>query len=196
MDANARGATDINFQTCDITTLSCRMQGTSYSSPAVAGAMAALLQAYPGLTPQQVVDLFLRSASDRGTPGINPVWGRGRADLGRVFSPIGPLRIAMPSGETTTELAPIGEARQAFGGAITSAGAWSSVGFDHYGRTFSTSHLEQRPSKSFRSPTLRVTNLRLTSEACHGQRNQAVPLAECDRHRVCVEQMESIRSPA
>jgi hypothetical protein len=143
VDANAPGPTDVNFQTCDTSTLTCRMQGTSYSSPAVAGAMAVLLQAFPGLTPQQTVDLFLRSASDRGAPGIDPIWGRGRADLGRAFSPIGPLRVAMPSGETTTSLAPIGEAGPAFGDAISSAGAWTSFGFDDYGRAFSMSLAHQ-----------------------------------------------------
>jgi len=90
IDSGAVGATDPAFQTC-FPDFTCRMQGTSYSAPHVAGGIALLLQAFPGLTPQQIVQLALQSAEDVGAPGVDSTFGRGRFNIERAFAPIGPL---------------------------------------------------------------------------------------------------------
>lgn len=57
------------------------VDGTSASAPLVAGAVAALLTHYPGFTPQQAVDLLVRTANDTGPPGADPAFGHGIINL-------------------------------------------------------------------------------------------------------------------
>ncbi len=47
------------------------------------------MQAFPGLTSQQVVDLLLNTADDTGAPGTDGLNGRGRLNIGRAFQPVG-----------------------------------------------------------------------------------------------------------
>jgi hypothetical protein len=68
--------------------------GTSYSAPAIAGAVALLAQAFPNLTAAQIVDLLYNSANDAGASGIDPVFGRGILDLARAFQPQGSMSLA------------------------------------------------------------------------------------------------------
>lgn len=60
--------------------------GTSLSAPAIAGAVALLIQAFPALTPHQIVNLLLNSATDTGAPGTDAVYGRGRLNLAAAFA--------------------------------------------------------------------------------------------------------------
>lgn len=57
------------------------MQGTSMACPLAAGAAALLLDKYPDLTPAQVRHLFERSASDKGDPGHDSIYGWGLLDI-------------------------------------------------------------------------------------------------------------------
>jgi len=68
--------------------------GTSYSAPAVAGAVALLAQAFPNLTATQLVDIILRSARDAGDMGTDAIYGRGVLDIGRAMAPSGPTSLA------------------------------------------------------------------------------------------------------
>ncbi len=68
--------------------------GTSYSAPAVAGAIAILAQAFPNLSATQLVDIVLKSARDAGAPGTDAVFGRGLLDIGRAMAPSGPTSLA------------------------------------------------------------------------------------------------------
>lgn len=130
------------FQSCGaaagIAANLCRIQGTSYASPHVAGAVALVMDAFPGLTPQQVVDLLLTTADDTGPAGIDAVNGRGRLNVGRAFQPVGPL--AVPLMSSAMELTPdtlLGGVGAAFGDGMTiNTAAWTVAGFDHYDRTF------------------------------------------------------------
>jgi hypothetical protein len=68
--------------------------GTSFAAPVVAGAIALLAQAFPTLTPQQLVTLLYVTADDLGAAGIDATFGRGRLNIGRAFQPVGEVRMA------------------------------------------------------------------------------------------------------
>jgi subtilisin family serine protease len=57
------------------------VDGTSASSPIVAGAIAALMSQNPSLTPQLAADLLARTANDAGAPGVDPAYGHGIINL-------------------------------------------------------------------------------------------------------------------
>lgn len=71
-----------------------RWSGTSFSAPITTGAIALLLQAFPNLTPEQVVQIIYSSARDLGTVGIDSTYGRGGLDLTKAFQPIGAKSLA------------------------------------------------------------------------------------------------------
>jgi hypothetical protein len=58
------------------------VDGTSVSSPIVAGAIAAVMSQNPTLTPLQAAQLLERTASDAGAPGADPAFGNGILNLG------------------------------------------------------------------------------------------------------------------
>ena len=68
--------------------------GTSFAAPVVAGALALLAQAFPTLTPQQLVALLYVTADDLGATGVDTTFGRGRLNIGRAFQPVGEVRMA------------------------------------------------------------------------------------------------------
>jgi subtilase-type serine protease len=68
--------------------------GTSFAAPHVAAAIAILKQQFPNLTPTQLVDLLLSTATDLGDPGTDEVYGRGLLNLGAATTPQGVLRVA------------------------------------------------------------------------------------------------------
>ncbi len=72
--------------------------GTSFSAPQIAGAVALLAQAFPSLTGAQIVNLLLTSARDAGDPGTDAIYGRGILDIARAFAPSGTTTL---SGTTT-----------------------------------------------------------------------------------------------
>lgn len=69
--------------------------GTSFSAPAVSGAIALLAQAFPSLTPAQLVDLLLRTATDLGAAGVDSTYGHGELNLARAFSPVGSTSLSV-----------------------------------------------------------------------------------------------------
>ena len=71
-----------------------KLSGTSFAAPVVSGAIALLAQAFPTLTPQQIVLLLYLSADDLGAAGTDATFGRGRLNIGRAFQPVGTLKIA------------------------------------------------------------------------------------------------------
>ncbi|MCS6987398.1 MAG: S8 family serine peptidase [Sphingomonadaceae bacterium] len=71
------------------------VSGTSIAAPVVSGAVALMAQAFPNLTPAQIVDLLLRTADDLGAPGPDPVYGRGFLNIARAFQPQGPTVLAV-----------------------------------------------------------------------------------------------------
>ncbi len=57
------------------------VNGTSASAPLVAGAVAALISQNPNLSPQQAVEVLVRTANDTGQPGADPAFGHGIVNL-------------------------------------------------------------------------------------------------------------------
>ncbi len=121
---------------CDGT--SCwRINGTSFSAPAVAGAIALLMDAFPNLTGREAVAILLTSARDAGDTGTDVVYGRGLLDIARAFQPIGTTSVATRSGGavavTSQRFAYTGAA---LGDALRNSGGLQTVGHESFNRLF------------------------------------------------------------
>jgi hypothetical protein len=117
--------------------------GTSFATAHVSGAAALVLQVSPFLTPAQVVELLLSTATDLGEPGPDSTYGRGLVNVGAALSPQGTLTV--PLGETVAQGGrPLKSSSLQLGSAF---GAGSILGraifLDRYGRPywFDLSHL-------------------------------------------------------
>ena len=91
--------------------------GTSEAAPIISGAAALLAQAYPALSPAQIVDILLRTADDLGDVGTDPIFGRGALNIARAFAPIGTLsvaKVAVPLDSSAAGMlgSPVGDAAQ------------------------------------------------------------------------------------
>jgi subtilisin family serine protease len=92
--ANYLTALGVRVRAVDQTGTAFLFSGTSFSAPVISGAVALIAQAFPSLTPAQIVALLYRSADDRGTTGVDAVYGNGELNLARAFAPIGSLSLA------------------------------------------------------------------------------------------------------
>jgi hypothetical protein len=109
--------------------------GTSYSAPQVTGAIALLAQAFPQLSPAQLVRLVLESADDAGIPGTDNIYGRGILNIGRAFQPIGQTSLAATA--TPVSLATNGQLGAPMGGGEGFGNALGLVPVsDSFGRVF------------------------------------------------------------
>ncbi|MFZ1989538.1 MAG: S8 family peptidase [Alphaproteobacteria bacterium] len=143
-DFGAPGPTN-GMQLCGaaggVATGNCLVAGTSYSSPAVAAALALLREAFPGMTPAQVVQLLLSSTDttdSMGNPLPTSTWGHGRLDIAKAFQSFGPVQAPLTqSGTDVTLTGPMGVAGAPFGdGFVRQRDLWQAVGFDSFGRSF------------------------------------------------------------
>ena len=64
-------------------------QGTSMAAPVVSGSIALLKEQFPNLTPTQLVDLLISTATDLGAAGVDEVYGVGKINLGSAATPQG-----------------------------------------------------------------------------------------------------------
>ena len=125
------------------------LNGTSFAAPQVAGAIALVAQAFPSLTPQQIVALLYQSAQDAGATGSDAIFGRGILDINRAFSPVGATSLAGSSTRVAlasplgTLSAPMGDARGSAVGVVT----------DGFGRAF---NIDLAPGLVARGPALRL----------------------------------------
>lgn len=77
--------------------------GTSFAAPIVAGVAALVRATSPSLTPAQVTERILGSASDRGPGGIDDVYGRGLLDA---YGAVGGRTAASPPAPSSDALEP------------------------------------------------------------------------------------------
>jgi hypothetical protein len=107
--------------------------GTSFSAPAVAGAIALLESAFPNLTPAQVLNLLYASATDAGATGVDSVYGHGLLNLAKAFQPAGTTSLA--GSAIPVSLTNNGALSPAMGDA-TASSAGQTIILDGYGRAF------------------------------------------------------------
>ncbi|ANF55739.1 peptidase S8 [Brevundimonas naejangsanensis] len=114
-----------------------RVNGTSFASPAVAGALALLLEAFPNLTGRQAIDILLRTGREAGDAGTDIVYGRGLLDIARAFQPVGATSAPMATGAAVNiALEPGAHVGGPFGDALGRTGALSTIAYDEYERLF------------------------------------------------------------
>lgn len=82
------------------------VDGTSFAAPQVAGSAALLTQLWPTLTPGEVVDILLTTATDLGAAGVDAVYGHGLLNLNAAIQPVGVLAIPI-EGSATGAAVPI-----------------------------------------------------------------------------------------
>ncbi len=142
----------------DQTGTSYLYDGTSFSAPVVAGAVALLAQAFPSLTPAQIVALLYRSATDRGAAGVDALYGNGELNIARAFQPLGATSLAAaPVAVSLTGNATLGTAM-----GDAARGQLAAVVRDEFGRDFNVDL----------APTLQrtATPRALASGLAHGAR--------------------------
>jgi len=116
-----------------------RGSGTSFSSPAVAGALALLLEAFPNLTGRQAIALLLTTARDAGDAGLDVVYGRGLLDLARAFAPVGATSSPTAAGgQVQVSTQPGSFIGGAFGDALSGQTALATISYDSFNRLFRT----------------------------------------------------------
>ncbi len=157
-------ALGVGVRTLDASGNPVGFSGTSASAPVVAGAVALLRQAFPTLSPAQIVRLLLDSARDIGTSGIDSIYGAGMLDLARAFAPQGTLSLAGTA--VPLETVGVGQLSSAMGDAATGQGV-EAVTIDSLGRAYRVDL----------SPAMRRTAPRLTLAPAIGQIQQAASLS-------------------
>lgn len=167
------------------------MSGTSMAAPHVAGAIAVLKQAFPSLTPTQIVDLLLTTATDLGAPGIDDVYGRGLLNLAQATVPAGVMRLASAGGPAASS-ATVPASGIALGAAFGDALSKSSLAlgaFDDYDRVYQVNlrdFIAQAPRENFDTRfgrfadrmdtrTIRAGTQTLTFNIATADREGAVP---------------------
>lgn len=114
-----------------------RVNGTSFASPHVAGALALLLQAFPNLSGREAIEILLESAADLGDPGVDQTYGRGLLDLARAFQPLGTTRTPTSDGaQVEMGLEPGAHIGLAFGDALMNQPGLATIAYDKYERLF------------------------------------------------------------
>ncbi len=118
-------------------TICYKASGTSFSSPAAAGAIALLLQAFPNLTGPKAIALLIQTADDLGPTGVDATYGSGLIDLQKAFQPVGTLSTPSSAGAAVQIKEQVGSNLSgAFGDAIRRTSALTTVAYDSYNRLF------------------------------------------------------------
>lgn len=84
-----------------------RQQGTSYSTPLVAGITALFRQLHPGYSPIEIRDALVRTGSNRASPDSSAGWGRPDGSAA-VYFPRG-IQVLSPVDSVLTDITPVFE---------------------------------------------------------------------------------------
>ena len=120
-------------RTIDQTGAGFLYSGTSFSAPIITGAVALVAQAFPNLSPAQIVDLLFRTADDLGAAGDDPIFGQGRLNITRAFQPVGTTSLA-GTGELVNADSATGDMPEAAGDG--GQGVMGAIILDGYSRAF------------------------------------------------------------
>ena len=112
------------------------MSGTSMATPVVAGVAALLEARWPALksSPETVAQILFTSATDKGAPGVDAIYGWGLLNATKAFQASGNVTLVSTSGAVAT----MGTAQ------IAGAGAFANIAgllgkttvYDEFGRDF------------------------------------------------------------
>lgn len=141
------GAPGVNITSTGAANTYDPLDGTSFAAPHVAGALAVLLQQHPELTPTQVVNLLLTTATDIGDPGVDAIFGHGALNLAAAQQSTGPFMVVtgstMSGNQVLLNNSSV-QASPAFGASFVNALRGTDIGIlDAYTRNFKVS-LNQR----------------------------------------------------
>ncbi len=116
------------------------VSGTSQAAPHVAGAAALLIQRWPALSPDEVVEILLTTAEDLGAAGVDTVYGHGLLDLQAAVSPLGEPVVPLgdsASGESADLSQTLLSLGSAFGDALANSPLLgAAIVLDDYDRDF------------------------------------------------------------
>lgn len=119
-----------------------RWSGTSFSAPHIAGAIALMRQAFPNLTPAQIVARLMSTADDAGAVGDDAVYGQGILNLTRAFAAtatsLASTSIAISTSDNGSLSVPMGDA--------SASSSATAVVIDTLGRAYTLD-----PRKTFAS---------------------------------------------
>jgi Subtilase family len=114
------------------------MSGTSMATPVVSGAAALIKQRWPTLRADQIANILFLTATDLGTPGIDPVYGRGLVNIEKAMQPIGIVTTTTYNGRTISVLA--GSTRLSAATSklwqLAASGQLQVIGIDDFQRDF------------------------------------------------------------
>jgi|GEM_PF-352058 len=111
------------------------IQGTSFSAPNISGAAAALLGAFPHLTPEKIVLILFETATDLGPAGVDTIYGHGLVNLDRATDPSdGDWQLAAAAVMVPFARSGMGLSAP-FGNALASNHA-TLMFLDHYGKNY------------------------------------------------------------
>ena len=135
----------MSIVTTDIGGGTTTVNGTSYSAPHVAGAVALTRQRFPALSATQIVNALLAAATDLGATGTDTIFGRGLLNVSAALAPLGAtsLPAGASEGEEARAMAALDSADMklgpGFGDSIARAlAATPTIVVDSFGRAFVT----------------------------------------------------------
>jgi hypothetical protein len=114
------------------------MSGTSMATPVVSGAAALIKQLWPSLRADQIGNILLVTATDLGTPGIDPIYGRGLLNVEKALQPIGTVTTTTFNGKTINVLQGAAQPSAAVSRlwSLAASGDLRVVGLDDFNRDF------------------------------------------------------------
>jgi hypothetical protein len=128
------GALGYRVRTIDNTGTGFLYSGTSFSAPIITGAVALVAQAFPNLSPAEIVDLLFRTADDLGSAGDDSIYGQGRLNITRAFQPVGQTSFA--GTETAVTDAVVSGDMPEVAGDGSQSGKMGAIIIDGYDRAF------------------------------------------------------------
>ncbi|MDD4969734.1 MAG: S8 family serine peptidase [Paludibacter sp.] len=123
--------------------------GTSFATPIVTGAMALMYQKWPTLTGNQMAQILFKTADDMGVAGVDDIYGNGKLNLNKAFSPVGVLSVPVAaasiqtSGASTATTSNLGGSVLRTGTAMAKLQSFAplnnTIGLDSFNRDFKLS---------------------------------------------------------